>query len=161
MLNAATQSEARILVVDDKEQMRLVRQKFLAAEGYQVETAASAAEALAMLHTQRFDLVLSDIKMPGMDGVELLDRVRAQDATNNQANDHEAINGMTIVILMTAFGSIEAAVEAIKHGAADYISKPFEMDEALLRIKRALKERNLQRRVADLEQQVHLHEATR
>src|SRR5579883_552354 len=98
---------ARVLVVDDKEQMRAVLEKFLNAEGYAVESAASADEALRKLEKSNFDLTLSDIKMPGMDGNELLDRVRAR-------------NDETIVILMTAFGSIEAAVSAIKRGAADY-----------------------------------------
>lgn len=135
-----------ILVVDDKEQMREVLRKFLAAEGYKVQTAASATEALTHIESTRFDLILSDIRMPGIDGVELLKRVRAR--------DREAI-----VILMTAFGSIEAAINAIKLGAADYVSKPFEVEDVLLRIKRALKERGLRRRVAALEKQVAAHEA--
>lgn len=134
-----------ILVVDDKEQMREVLRKFLAAEGYKVQTAASATEALTHIESTRFDLILSDIRMPGIDGVELLKRVRAR--------DREAI-----VILMTAFGSIEAAINAIKLGAADYVSKPFEVEDVLLRIKRALKERGLRRRVAALEKQVAAHE---
>lgn len=145
---AASPSRASILVVDDKEQMREVLRKFLAHEGYQVETAASANDALACLAAARFDLILSDIKMPGMDGIELLEQVRSH-------------NAETIVILMTAFGSIEAAVSAIKRGAADYVSKPFEIDDVLLRIKRALKERGLRRRVADLERRVAVHEAGR
>lgn len=132
---------ASVLVVDDKEQMRAVLEKFLNAEGYAVESAASADEALRKLEKSNFDLVLSDIKMPGMDGNELLDRVRAR-------------NDETIVILMTAFGSIEAAVSAIKRGAADYVSKPFAVEEVLLRIRRALDERGLKRRVAALEREV-------
>jgi DNA-binding NtrC family response regulator len=139
---------ASILVVDDKDQMREVLQKFLTAEGYKVGTAANAAEALGRLEAKSYDLVLSDIKMPGIDGNELLDRVRALDAK-------------TIIILMTAFGSIEAAVSAIRRGAYDYISKPFEMSEIVLRIQRALGNRNLQQRVADLEKQVAEQRADR
>ncbi len=140
-LDAEAATPANILVVDDKEQMREVLRKFLAAEEYQVETASDAADALARLNAGRFDLVLSDIRMPGMDGVELLGQVRANCPD-------------TIVILMTAFGSIEAAVDAIKRGASDYVSKPFQVEEVLLRIRRALQERALRRRVVDLEQQV-------
>lgn len=139
---------ASILVVDDKDQMREVLQKFLTAEGYRVGTAANAAEALGRIEAKNYDLILSDIKMPGMDGNELLDRVRARDAR-------------TIVILMTAFGSIEAAVNAIRGGAYDYISKPFEMREIVLRIQRALGNRHLQQRVADLEKQVAAQSADR
>src|SRR5919108_3735662 len=147
-LNGHRSSQSSILVVDDKEQMREVLQKFLTAEGYRVETAANAREALARLEAKSYDLILSDIKMPGMDGNELLDRVRARDTR-------------TIVIMMTAFGSIEAAVSAIRRGAHDYISKPFEMSEIVLRIQRALGDRNLQQRVADLEKQVAAHKADR
>ena len=96
---------AKILIADDKEQMRDVLRKFLAAEGYAVETAADGADTLRKFSENSFDLVLSDIKMPAMDGVELLAEILK-------------INPNAIVILMTAFGSIEAAVEAIKRGAA-------------------------------------------
>ncbi|HEX8736923.1 MAG TPA: sigma-54 dependent transcriptional regulator [Pyrinomonadaceae bacterium] len=138
----------RLLIVDDKEQMRDVLQKFLAAEGYRIETAASGKEALEKISGENYNLILTDIKMPGMDGNELLAEILKRDSD-------------AVVILMTAFGSIEAAVSAIKRGAADYISKPFQMDEVLLRISRALKERNLQKRVADLEEKIALHDATR
>jgi len=139
---------ARLLIVDDKEQMRDVLQKFLTAEGYRIETAANGKEALEKIGRQNFNLILSDIKMPGMDGDELLAEILKRDAE-------------AVVILMTAFGSIEAAVSAIKRGAADYISKPFQMDEVLLRIGRALKERNLEKRVADLEEKIARQDATR
>ncbi|MBA4184837.1 MAG: response regulator, partial [Acidobacteria bacterium] len=113
----AKQNErAKILVVDDKDQMRDVLRKFLAAEGYSVETAADGKDALRKFSENKFELVLSDIKMPTMDGAELLAEILK-------------INPQAIVILMTAFGSIEAAVAAIKLGAADYVSKPFQMED--------------------------------
>jgi len=132
---------AKILVVDDKDQMRDVLRKFLTAEGYAVETAADGKDALRKFTESEFELVLSDIKMPAMDGAELLDEILK-------------INPQAIVILMTAFGSIEAAVAAIKRGAADYVSKPFQMEDVLFRISRALKERHLEKRVADLESEI-------
>lgn len=137
---------AKILVVDDKDQMRDVLRKFLAAEGYSVETAGSGAEALEKFAANRFELVLSDIKMPGMDGAELLAEILK-------------INPQAVVILMTAFGSIEAAVEAIRHGATDYVSKPFQMEDVLFRVARALKEKQLERRVADLESEIEKQSA--
>lgn len=134
-------SPAKILIVEDKEPMRDVLRKFLAAEGYAVETAADGRDALRKYAESVFELVLSDIKMPLMDGAELLAEILK-------------INPHAIVILMTAFGSIEAAVEAIKHGATDYVSKPFQMEDVLFRISRALKEKRLKERVADLENQI-------
>ena len=132
---------AKILIVDDKEQMRDVLRKFLTAEGYTVETAENGRDALAKFAGNKFELVLSDIKMPLMDGSELLAEILK-------------INPQAIVILMTAFGSIEAAVAAIKLGATDYVSKPFQMEDVLFRISRALKEKHLEKRVADLENQI-------
>lgn len=140
--------KARILVIDDKEQMCAVLKKFLVGEGYAVETAQSAEQALQIMARAPFDLVLSDVRMPGMSGQQLLDHLRARG------------DGVA-VILMTAFGSIEAAVEALKRGAADYISKPFSMDDVLFKIKRALDERDLRQRVVDLERQVAAHRAAR
>lgn len=132
---------AKLLIVDDKAQMREVLQKFLVAEGYLVETAEGAEEALEKFKKGGFDLILSDIRMPLMDGNELLGAILK-------------ISPQAVVILMTAFGSIEAAVEAIKQGATDYISKPFQVQEVLLRISRALKEKTLEKRVAVLEEQL-------
>ncbi len=143
----AKQNErAKILVVDDKDQMRDVLRKFLAAEGYLVETAADAKDALRKFSEHKFELVLSDIKMPVMDGAELLTEILK-------------IDSQAIVILMTAFGSIEAAVAAIKLGAADYVSKPFQMEDVLFRISRALKEKHLEMRVADLESEIQKQSA--
>jgi DNA-binding NtrC family response regulator len=139
---------ASVLIVDDKPQMREVLQKILAAEGYAVDTAAGADDALERIDHSAFDIVLTDLRMPGRDGFELLDHIRERAPE-------------IIVILMTAFGSIDTAVEAIKRGAMDYVSKPFETNEVLLRIRRALQERGLIRRVAALERQVSSQEAAR
>lgn len=146
--NSKLTFRAKILVVDDKEQMRDVLRKFLVAEGYEVETASNGSEALKKYRQNRFNLVLTDIKMPTMEGTELLAEILKIDEN-------------AIVILMTAFGSIEAAVGAIKVGATDYISKPFQMEDVLFRISRALKERVLEKRVADLEAQVEEKFATK
>lgn len=133
---------AKILVVDDKEQMREVLRKFLTAENYAVEMASNGVEAFEKFKQNSYDLILSDIKMPSMEGTELLDEILK-------------VNPNQTVILMTAFGSIEAAVESIRKGATDYVSKPFQMEEILLRIRRVLKERKLEKRVADLEEKLH------
>ena len=102
--------QKRILVVDDDESLRWVTQAQLQQSGYQVDAAANGKEALAAIHENPPDLVITDLMMPGMSGVELLKSTRT---------DYPEI----IVILVTAFGTVENAVEAMKAGAYDYITK--------------------------------------
>lgn len=120
----------RVLIVDDDEKMRTILQKVLQREGYDVTLAYNGQNAISLLTTTGFDLVVSDIRMPGMDGLELLQRIRD-------------ISPETTVIMMTAFGSVDSAVEAMKQGAYDYINKPFKMDEVLIILSRAVEEKRL------------------
>ncbi|MEZ5352903.1 MAG: sigma-54 dependent transcriptional regulator [Bryobacteraceae bacterium] len=115
----------RILVVEDDDNLRRVTKVQLQDDGYKVESASGAAEALSILESAPQDLVLTDLKMPGMSGLELLKRIRQEYPE-------------TAVILVTAFGSIESAVEAIKLGAYDYITKPVNPDALRLTLRRAL-----------------------
>ena len=110
-----------ILVVDDEPVQRELIGGFLKKQGFEVVAAESAESALALFQQHAFDLVLTDQKMAHMSGLELLQAVRA-------------INPETPVILITAFGTIEAAVAALKQGAVDYLTKPLNLDELLLRI---------------------------
>ncbi len=102
-----------ILVVDDEKNYLLVLKELLVDEGYEVLTAQSGANALAILSETELDLVVTDMKMPGMSGLELLERLKLKDP-------------QLPVVMMTAFGTVEKAVEAMKKGAFDYISKPFD-----------------------------------
>ncbi len=114
----------RIMVVDDEEAMRESLAAWLQKDGYSVETAESGPAALEILdEDDSFDLVLADIKMPEMDGLELLARIREQSPNK-------------LVIMITAYGSIETAVEAMKHGAADYLLKPFDPEQLSLLIEK-------------------------
>lgn len=115
----------RILVVDDEEKMRRLLELTLKNMGHDVTQAADGAEAVARFEEAPFDLVLTDLKMPGMDGVQLLRilRERGEEAP---------------VIVLTAFGTVETAVEAMKLGAADYIIRPFGMETVELAVARAL-----------------------
>ncbi|MBI5583555.1 MAG: sigma-54-dependent Fis family transcriptional regulator [Deltaproteobacteria bacterium] len=122
--------EIRILVVDDEIAMRESLAGWLTKEGYQVLTAGSGPEALARLAEQPCRLLLLDIKMPGMDGLELLQRVKAA-------------HPESLVIMITAYGSIESAVEAMKQGASDYLLKPFDPEQMLFVIERLLKQQAL------------------
>ena len=129
-----------ILVVDDKEMMRDSVCSVLRRAGMTALAAASGPEALDRVALQRPDVLVSDLKMPGMNGVELLAQVRR-------------IDDELPVILMTAFGSVQTAVEAMKLGAFDYLTKPFEGDELLIGVKRALQHAKLRRENAVLRAQ--------
>src|ERR671939_46747 len=114
-----------ILVVDDEKSQREILELILAEEGYDVTTASSGEAALKFAKDKRHDLVLTDLKMTGMDGIELLQHLLAQDSS-------------IIVILLTAHGSIESAKEALRRGAFDYLQKPYDRDTLLETITRAL-----------------------
>jgi two-component system NtrC family response regulator len=129
--------QKRILVVDDDESLRWVTQAQLQQTGYQVDAAANGKEALEKIQETPPDLVITDLMMPGMTGVELLRNIRA---------DSPEI----IVILVTAFGTVENAVEAIKAGAYDYITKPVNMEELRLIVGRGLEHLDLRQEVRNL-----------
>ncbi len=130
-----------LVAIDDDVQMLELLRKVLGEHGYRVSVRTSAVAALKLLDEDPADVVLSDIRMPGMDGMRLLERVR------KRAPD-------TIVILVTAFGSIGSAVEAMKRGAADYVTKPFKMDEVLIALDKALEHRALHRELESLRDEV-------
>ncbi|MGC8793385.1 MAG: sigma-54-dependent transcriptional regulator [Bryobacteraceae bacterium] len=127
----------RILVVEDEESLRRVTQVHLEQAGYDVATAATAEQALASLSAAPRDLVITDLRMPGMGGMELLRRIKADFPE-------------TVVIVVTAFGTIESAVEAMKLGAYDYITKPVHVDALRLVVGRALEHLLLKREVEQL-----------
>ncbi len=108
--------ENSILIVDDEKNIRLTLSQALEAPEVEADTAANGEEALAKLKAKEFDLILLDLKMPGMDGMEVLRRVRE-------------FRPDIRVIILTAYGTIESAVEAMKLGAVDFIQKPFSPDE--------------------------------
>jgi response regulator RpfG family c-di-GMP phosphodiesterase len=119
----------RILIVDDEESIRTMLAGFLRSRGFDAETAADAAQALALLEQQPFDLVLSDVNMPGMNGIELLSRIR---------RSHAAVG----VLMLTGCEDVSMAVDAMKSGALDYVQKPFDLDEVVALIRDALGRRD-------------------
>jgi two-component system response regulator PilR (NtrC family) len=125
-------AQAKILVVDDEKSMREVLTIMLRKEGYQTGEATSGEEALAMLGDDGFDLMLTDLRMPGMGGLELLARAKQ-------------VRSELVVVTMTAFASLESAVEALRHGAFDYITKPFRVQEITASIKRALERERMRK----------------
>jgi len=122
--------DARILVVDDERSMREVLFSMLKNEGYDVSVAEGGEAAIEAVRRESFDAVLTDVRMPKVDGLQVLKATKE-------------LSPNTVVIMITAFGSSETAVEAMKLGAYDYITKPFKYDEITLNIKRALERKRL------------------
>jgi two-component system NtrC family response regulator len=120
----------RILIVDDEKNYLVVLEALLAESGYEVFTAQSGSQALALAAEEEPELVITDMRMPQMTGLELIQRLK------------ESFSDI-LVIVMTAYGTVENAVEAMKAGATDYITKPFENTELLLTVQKALKMRRL------------------
>ena len=131
----------RVLVVDDEENLRLVLRTYLKRQGYQVEVADNGESALAMVETFGPDVILTDVRMPRMGGLDLLSTLKAK--------GHEAT-----VIVMSAYGNVDLAIEAMKAGAYDYVQKPFKNEEVLLTLKKAEERESLKRENRALRQEV-------
>ena len=125
-------SQKRLLIIDDEENMRHMLSSMLKKSGYRVSTASNGSEALDMVDQTLYDFILCDLKMPGMNGMEFFEAARDK-------------LWASTVIMMSAYGSIDTAVEAMKKGAYDFISKPFKLDEVLLALKKAEERESLKR----------------
>ena len=124
--------KARILVVDDEAPMRESLKDWLMEEGYEVGLASSGQEAIAMVRGKSWDVVLLDLKMPGMDGLETLQRLKGKE-----------VNTEAEILMMTAYATVDTAVQAMKEGAFDYLVKPFSPDEIEMQIKKIVTHREL------------------
>jgi two-component system NtrC family response regulator len=133
--------KSSILLIDDDDSLRRVMEFSLTEAGHRVQTAASGEEGLRLFEKSSFDAVISDITMPGMSGMDVLTKIREQDAH-------------IPVVMITAYGTIESAVEAMKQGAFDYITKPFNRDELRLTLDRALRMRRLEKENVELRAEV-------
>src|SRR5580704_1259517 len=130
MSTTAPDERPRVLIVDDEKFIRDILADFLGMEGYIVRTAEDGAAALNELHNAHYDLVISDLKMPRMGGIELLDAIGTA-----------APNALTVI--MTGFGTVETAIDAMKRGAYDYILKPFKVEEVIRVVQRGLEKQRL------------------
>jgi len=135
----------RVLVVDDEENLRHILSIILTKEGYEVEAVKNGREALNCLEKSIYDTVLCDIRMPVMDGITFLKGAKGQGS---------GVRGETTIIMMSAYGTIDDAIEAMKLGAYDYISKPFKSDEVLLTIRKAEERERLRRENSELREVV-------
>jgi two-component system nitrogen regulation response regulator GlnG len=133
---------ARILVADDEPSIRWLLERLLRQAGHSVTVVEDGVAALVRAGAESFDLAFLDVRMPGLDGLEVLSQLRAKSPD-------------TAVIVMTAHGSVRSAVEAVQRGAYDYLTKPFDNDEVLLLIERALAAKALAREVVELRTGIH------
>lgn len=138
------QESPRILVADDEKVIRDILSDFLSMEGFRVTTVEDGVQALSELENQPYDLVITDLKMPQLGGIELLEEIYNR-------------NYNLISIIMTGFGTVETAIHAMKHGAYDYILKPFKVDEILQIIKRALDKQRLEQENVKLKEVMSLY----
>ena len=145
--------KGKILVVDDEERICEAVKRGLERTGYQVETSLDAMDALEKIHKGSWDMVICDIRMPEMDGMSLLDRIKEYDSN-------------ILVVMITGYASIESAVEAVKKGAQEYIPKPFSPEKLMARMRARLKDSSRledvgRLTVSDLTLDTKTHEVTR
>src|SRR5438445_8192803 len=137
----------RVLVVDDEKFIREILAEFLGMEGYLVRTAEDGSSALAELGRSHYDLVISDLKMPKMGGMELL-----------EATTRVAPNALTVI--MTGFGTVETAIDAMKRGAYDYILKPFKVEEVIHVVQRGIEKQKLAAENIRLKEAISLYKVS-
>ncbi|HVO66924.1 MAG TPA: response regulator [Syntrophales bacterium] len=128
----------RVLVVDDEENIRQILKEYLDEFGYEVACAVNGQEAIQIYKNGHFDIILSDLVMRPVNGLELLSEVKKVDPD-------------AVFIMITGYPSIESALEAVKKGAKDYITKPFNIDEIRLKMERVLLEKSLQGRLKNIQ----------
>ena len=143
---STSQSEiSRILVVDDEKVIREILADFLTLEGFDVTTAPDGAAAIERLSESSFNMVISDLKMPNMGGLELLEYIQEH---------HENL----LTVIMTGFGTVETAIEAMKKGAYDYILKPFKVEEVVHIVQRGMEKQRLISENVRLKEILSLHQ---
>ncbi len=141
------QERPRVLVVDDEKFIRDILADFLGMEGYEVRTAEDGVSALHEMQRHPYDVVISDLKMPKMGGIELLDEISKR-------------NPNVLTVIMTGFGTVETAIDAMKRGAYDYVLKPFKVEEVVHIIQRALEKQRLSAENLRLREAVSLYKVS-
>ncbi|MRR12179.1 sigma-54-dependent Fis family transcriptional regulator, partial [bacterium] len=131
----------RVLIADDEKNMRWVLRQALEGEGYEVAEAVDGKEALSAVNEQEPDVLILDHKMPAPDGMEVLRRIRAKDQ-------------QFPIIMLTAHGNVQTAVEAMKAGASEYLTKPFDLEELKISLEKAMRMKELSAEVQRLREEL-------
>lgn len=143
-MNKASQTEKpKILVTDDEEVIRDLFNKFLSKEGYLVSTSADGLDALNKIKNNRYDMLILDLKIPALSGMEVLDKIKE-------------LNKELIIIVVTGYATIETAKEAIKKGCFDYITKPFNIEDVSIIIRRAFEVKKWMEEKKKLQEQLQV-----
>ena len=142
---------AKILIIDDERGIRNTLREILADEGYEVDVAENGKQGLEMAQAKAYDLIFTDIKMPEMDGMEVL---KALKNGENDENGDAALNGESPVVMISGHGDVETAVQALKIGAYDFLLKPLDLNRILITTKNALESKNLKQETKQLRKKV-------
>src|SRR5580692_4985103 len=146
-MSSAPDERPRVLIVDDEKFIRDILADFLGMEGYIVRTAEDGTSALTELGNAHYDLIISDLKMPRMGGIELLEAIGTT-----------APNALTVI--MTGFGTVETAIDAMKRGAYDYILKPFKVEEVIRVVQRGIEKQRLAAENIRLKEAISLYKVS-
>ena len=142
---------ARLLIIDDERGIRNTLREILADEGHEVEVAENGKQGLEMALAKVYDLIFSDIKMPEMDGMEVL---KALKNGENDENGDATLNGECPIVMISGHGDVETAVQALKAGAYDFLLKPLDLNRILITTKNALESKNLKQETKQLRKKV-------
>ena len=154
-----TKKMAKLLIIDDERGIRNTLREILADEGYEVEVAENGKQGLEMAQAKAYDLIFSDIKMPEMDGMEVLKALK--NGENDENGDQvDLLNGEVPIVMITGHGDVETAVQALKAGAYDFLVKPLDLNRILITTKNALESKNLRQETKQLRKKVAAKGAT-
>ena len=142
---------SKLLIIDDERGIRNTLREILADEGHEVDVAENGKQGLEMAQAKAYDLIFSDIKMPEMDGMEVL---KALKNGENDENGDATLNGETPVVIITGHGDVETAVQALKTGAFDFLLKPLDLNRILITTKNALENKSLKQETKQLRKKV-------
>ena len=142
---------AKLLIIDDERGIRNTLKEILADEGHEVDVAENGKQGLEMAQAKTYDLIYSDIKMPEMDGMELL---KALKNGENDENGDASLNGEAPIVMISGHGDVETAVQALKMGAYDFLLKPLDLNRILITTKNALESKNLKQETKQLRKRV-------